>query len=429
MSDLWVMAAVSDAEQFPYRWRHCESGEQGMCALPELAARWPEATVTLLVSGIDCPSRRMAFKPEEKSHLARLLPYQLETELAQDIGGLHIALGAAASAGKSDDVENSPDVILSYIDRRTLSVQITALESAGFDVRHCYAEPLLLPATEACWIFRLVGEQVDISWGHGCAASVDAAMLPTFLAALQHGAAAAPQSLRLQGLTDADLERLGALVTASAWMQGTRPEMRSERLQCAWDGIEGAGSPAARVSASIPDLRQGAFVRPLRWRKYWRPARVPLLAAVLAAVAFAVVSVIETQLNNQRFRNLQQEIESVYREAVPAGVLVDAEQQLRAQLGQLGSGSRGASVLAMLNKITPQLSQNTQISINRLSFNGANTAGSQSELQLSIEAASNTDILQFSEQLNGSGLQARAQNMTQAGSRQQASMIITEVAP
>ena len=442
MTDLWVRESASDAGPSLYRWRLCESGEQGVCTLSELAARWPEASLALLISGIDCPSRRVTFKPEEKIHLARLIPYEIEADLAQDVTSLHVALGVPVQGRKgqrkeADDGEKKPEVIVSYMDKRDLSDQIMALESAGFDVRHCYAEPLLLRATTTAWILRLVGEQVDISWGAGSAASVDVSMLGVFLDSLwqapQAAGATAPQLLRLQALTSGELEVLGLQVSVSASMQVWQPEVQKERLASAWDGIEGCGMGATgavdKVITAIPDLRQGAFTRPVRWRKYWRPMRLPLVAAGLAALTFAAVSLIETQLNNQRFHALQQEIESVYREVVPAGVLVDAEQQLRAQLGQLRGDFRGGSVLAMLDMITPQLSNNAQISISRLSYNGANTGAAQSELQLNIEAASNTDILQFSELLNSAGLQARAQNMTQAGNRQQASMIITEAVP
>ena len=141
------------------------------------------------------------------------------------------------------------------------------------------------------------------------------------------------------------------------------------------------------------------------------------------------MAVLEIQFNNQRFRSLQQDIESAYREVVPAGVLVDAEQQLSSQLRQLRGDASGGSVLGLLDQLTPQLVRSSQISINRLSYNGSSSATGLGELQLSLEAASNTDILQFSEQLNNAGLQARAQNMTQSGSRQQASLMITETVP
>lgn len=430
MTELWVRQINSDLELPHYRWYASESGEHGNCPLPELARRWPEASLTLLVSGVDCPSRCLAFNPEEKRHLARLMPYELETDLAQDINGLHVALGLPAQ-------REAPEVIVSYMDKRALAARIEVLEGAGFDVRHCYAEPLLLPASAESWLLRWSGEHVDISWGAGRAASIDLSMLGVFLDSLLQTSSAAqalaPHSLRLQALTAEGLETLHAHVSASDLIQATQPRIMTVQLENIWQGVvdagQNAGGKSGKLAASMPDLRQGAFSRPVRWQKFWRPARLPVMAAALAALTFAAVTVIETQLNNQRFRSLQQDIESTYREVVPGGMLVDAEQQLRAQLGQLRGGASDGSVLAMLNKITPHISQNTQLSINRLSYSGSSTATAMGELQLSVEAASNTDILQFAEQLGNSGLQARAQNITQAGNRQQASMIITEITP
>lgn len=445
MTDLWLRQISGDTEQPCYRWFDCESGEQGNSTLSAMAARWPEASLTLLIAGTDCPSRRLAFRPEEKRHLARLIPYELEADLAQEIAGLHVALGipmqdkkVPAHSPRADATaadEAASELVVSYIDRRELSARIMALETVGFDVRHCYAEPLLLPASDAMWVLKLDGDQVDICWGTGAAASIDVSMLAVFLDSVLQAPVAAgarpPQSLQLQALTSAGLEIMKGEVLASVLVQTWQPEVVTTLLNGVWDGIchPGVGSNVDKVSPAIPDLRQGEFARPVRWQKIWRPVRLPLIAAGVAAFTFAAVTLLETQLNNQRFQSLQQDIESAYREVVPAGVLVDAEQQLRAQLGQLRGDTSGGSVLALLDRITPQLAQNAQVSINRLSYNGSNAATTRSELQLSIEAASNTDILQFSEQLNNNGLQARAQNMTQSGNRQQASLIITESMP
>lgn len=444
MTDLWVRQVASDADQARYRWYECKSGEQGDSSLTELATRWREASVTLLISGVDCPTRRLTFKPEEKRHLARLVPYELEAELAQDIAGLHVALGTPVSGSAVPDLpeqqgpaRTEPEVLVSYMDRRILRAAINALENASFDVRHCYAEPLLLSASATSWTLRLVDGQVDISWGQGNAASMELSMLPVFLDSLQQSAAAmratVPQTLRLQAQTDDELETLQARLSATAPVQSWQPELITSRLNHIWQGLHNvetiANAAASKVAVTIPDLRQGVFARPVRWQKYWRPLRLPLVAAGVAALTFAAVTLLETQINNQRFRAVQQSIESVYREVVPGGVLVDAEQQLRAQLSQLRGDFNGGSVLALLNRITPQLSQHDQISITRLNYSGANSATAQGELQLSVEAASNTDILQFSEQLNNLGLLARAQNLTQSGNRQQASMIITETSP
>lgn len=445
MTELWVRQISDDAEQPCYRWFDCESGEQGSSMLPAMAERWPEARLTLLIPGADCPSRRLAFRLEEKRHLARLIPFELEADLAQDIGGLHVALGMPLQGKNGQDqtqaasttttTESASEVVVSYMDKRELGTRIMALETAGFDVRHCYAEPLLLPATASSWILRLTDSQVDIGWGAGAAASIDLSMLTVFLDSLLHAPVAAgatpPQSLQLQALNNDELELMKAEVSASVLVQTWQPEVVTMRLPDVWVGIcqPDAGRSADKVSPAIPDLRQGEFARPVRWQKIWRPVRLPLIATGVAALTFAAVTLLETQLNNQRFRALQQDMESAYRNVVPAGVLVDAEQQLRAQLGQLRGDSAGGSVLALLDLITPQLSENAQVSITRLSYNGSSSVAGLGELQLSIEAASNTDILQFSEQLNNSGLQARAQNMTQSGNRQQASLIITEPMP
>lgn len=441
MTDLWVRQVSGDNEPPQYRWYHCESGEYGSSTPMAMAARWPEATLTLLIAGTDCPSRRLQFKPEEKRHLARLIPYELEADLAQEVAGLHVALGSPlrgqTSPGLPDggntrvSADAESEVVVSYIGKHELAERIAALETAGLDVRHCYAEPLLLPATASAWVLRLTDDQVDVSWGKGAAASIELSMLGALLDALMQApaaaAATAPELLILQALTQQELDELTAQVSSSGLMQTWQPGIEASRLSgsAIWDDL----CRVDNVSPAIPDLRQGAFARPVRWQKIWQPLRLPLIAAGLAAMTFASVTLLETQLNNQRFRSLQHDMEAAYREVVPAGVLVDAEQQLRTQLAQLRGGSADGSVLVLLDRLAPALAQNAQISINRLSYNGGGSVNGLGELQLSVEAASNTDILQFSEQLSNGGLQARAQNMTQSGTRQQASLMITETMP
>lgn len=398
-----------------YRWRSLSRNDSWLSASQEgslqtLASQYPEAELILLCSGYDAGIRRYSFRRNERKHLARLLANELEPDLASDLSLVHTALGKVDLAAEQ--------VSLAYIDKRWLMHEIEAIETVGFEVAHCVPEPLLVPGDQHNWHIVCDGEQLLFCWGKGLAVSIDLDMLAHFLDQLatqvRSQVLVKPAHIHLFATDQLKIERLSQEIEKSQFRQ-IDVSIQTQHVDDAW----GVLLPSV---AGLPDLRSGEFSRPVRWRKYWKPIRLPVMTSVAASLMFIVSALVEVQINNHRHQQLQVQIERVYRDVVPAGVLVDAEQQLRTQLAQFGRNGNTSRLMPALAAVSPALQQGGDLRLHRLNYSAA-----QGELQLGVSANSNADILALSERINQAGLVARAQNMSRVSDRQQASLLIQEV--
>lgn len=410
------MTGALATAQSDYRWRPVSSsrdawlGPSQQGTLPELAEQYPQASLILLCSGFDTVVREYGFSRKERKYLLPLLSNALEPDLASDLSSVHIVLGV-------------PDITteracLVYADKRWLSAEISVLEAAGFEVIHCLPEPLLLASDDHSWSCLCDGDQLHWRWGKAQAGTVDVAMLGDTLEALsaqvRANALPEPEALYLVATDAESLERIAGEVVASPLLHERDNLVKTRRCQEIWDALE----PDVR---GLPDLRSGAFSAPLRWRKFWQPIRLPVSVATAAVLLFVLATLIEVQVNNHHFRQLQNEIERVYREVVPAGVLVDAEQQLRNQLILAGRTGDSASLLSMLDRVAPTLAQGDDVRLHRLNYSAA-----QGELVLGVSATNNAELLALVDRISQMGLDSRPQNLSPMGARQHASVLIQE---
>ncbi|MAY56851.1 MAG: hypothetical protein CMQ46_14845 [Gammaproteobacteria bacterium] len=396
-----------------YRWRRYDRRAGWLAAsqkgsLQTLCKQHPGAQVWLMLDGPQLVMRRLPYRPEERKHLSRLIPFELESDIAGDIQSLHIAI----------DAVEPETVTLAYVDREWFAEQIEALESAGLEVSRCFVTGQLIDGDKDDWKI-LVTDGADDGWLptqlSGLGLSVDVSMLPLVAERVQREAVAgAIPALHVFASSQSEADDIVSMLPESIRGEArTRVSIVNEP----WDALTFERPGAI-------ELRQGLFAAPVRWQKLWRPARIPVIAAAAALLIFLLSSFIELQINNADYRRIQQQVEQVYRTAVPQGVLVDAEQQLRSQLAQLRGSGASASVLPLLDQIAPVLLQHGDVRVHRVNFLAA-----RQELQLALTAQSNSQLLAFSEALGNAGLSAQARNISQAGSRQQANLLVSGVAP
>ena len=386
-----------------YRWR--AFSRQGKWlglsvegSLEQLTDAARGASATLLLDGGDVLSRRVHFSAAEKKHLGALVPFELESVVAADISSLHVVL---------DDPEEL-SVTAVFIEKAILRQQIEPLENAGIWVEYCHAIPHLLNADERHWQVNIRDSgRVDLAWGRQ-GTSLQADMLSIVIPALLTEVQAASPARVTVFMSD---EAGAAPVLATLRELLTDSQLDIVPHQDPLDAWQPDDSRAV-------NLRQGAYAAPVRWQRLWKPLRVPVLATAAALVLFVLTAVIEIQLNSSRFDRLQQQIEAAYRRAVSQGMLVDAEQLLMTQIRQLRGDSSGAGLMPVLDAVAPVLLQHPQINTHRLNF-------SASQGELAVTAASNADILTLTDALNDAGLSAQARNISTAGDRQQASLLIS----
>lgn len=393
-----------------WRWRRCSREGRWLMPAEEgdteaLRSSLPEENleVCLLLSGTEVVTQQVPYSKSERRHLARLIPYELEDAVTVELEDLHFAIGKPGE----DEVPTA------YVDREWLSAQVTELEEQGFEVSHCLPEPLLLPRPDIGWTLRL-DDQLQVHYGAGLGFAVEPEMASAALASVAE-IQPTPDCLLLIADDQEQLDRLQNALPESFRSAQEAIEIES-RLGDRWDSM-------ALDRYDSLDLRQGDFARQLPINKWWREWRNVAVVASAALFVYVAVSIAQIQVSNGQTAELRQQMNSVFRQVVPQGAIADPEQQLKSKIAGLQNGSSGASVVEMLAKVGPLIADNKSVNVRRLTYNDR-----QDEMQVTLEAKSNSEILNLASAINQKGLRAVPQNMSQAGDRQQANMTITGAA-
>lgn len=409
-----ALSDVTDADPAArYRWRSrddrgawCSPMREG--SAQELVAEHGPHAVSLVLNGTEVVSSMLAVQAAERRHLVSLAPFELEDYLVVPPESVHVASGTW----------HDGQVVVAHTDQAALARHLAALEALGLDVRHCLPLPLLLPRSESGWSLALSEGLVHVHHGAGQGFSLElelAAVALTRLAA-ETTTENVPTALALYAATEDALDALEALVSRTLLAErndAAKPALSRYR-QPLW------GVLLAPADCAL-DLRQGAFALRLPWRRWWHQARATTLLALAALLLHVGVQVTQVQVQNQRYRTLEADIAAVYRSAVPEGMLVDAEQQLRSQLARYEGGSGNNRLLPLLAAIAPLLSAQDGLAISRLQYQA-----DRQELQLALSARRNGDILALAEALRAQGLQAQPQTISRQGTLQLANLLIRE---
>lgn len=437
-SRIWVQLEHEPGDSAAVRWYLPDSADKELqSATLEDFRTWVitrQKTVSdplkavLLVAGDKVVSRSVTFAENEKKHLQKLLPFMLESQLAVDLPQVHVAYQLPQDSRVQAD---KPSVLVAYTDRKQLQWRIEELESLGLEVEDVFSIAAILPATETNWSLLPDGDICHLHAGSVLCASMEPEMISTLLdSAIAERSTNAQVPTLTVFVTQAEesvsaakeyaqgAESLLQALSAHAGLSAAGIRLRPQQQANAWSHLHTG-------QAGAVNLRQGEFSAPLRLAKYWKQWRVPAMAAVFAVTAVLLTAVVETQINQYRFRALDARIEQRYREVMPEGVLVDAVQQLSAQVAQRRNAGASQSLISMLDAMLEPFGSVEGISLHRLSYNSnTQTAGTAAEIQMNISAPSATEILQFSENLTAAGWNAQAQNISRVGSSQQANLVV-----
>lgn len=392
---------------------------------------------TLLLSGDQVVSRSLSIAVAEQRHLPRLLPFLLEPELAVDLSRVHIAHRRPKMNRSPADMDGDEEmrshhqgqVDVAYTDRQQLERKVAVIEQLGLELDSIYALPALLDQRGCAWTLLLDGDICHLRLqGLLCLSVALDALEPVLELALREAfsndepqsdesqsdesqsptlSVLVPSDERSQPRVTALLQRL----TAHGALQQAGIRVDVQYIPHVWAALNSA-------SPVTVNLRQGELRAPLRVRRYWTLWRIPALAAMLAISATLLMAALETSINHQRYQALETQLTQRYREVMPDGVLVDAEQQLAAQLARYRQGTAGPSLTRMLHEMLAPFADNNDISLHRLSYQ------LDAGMQINISAADTADILKLSADLTAAGWPTQAKNIRRSGTGQQASLLI-----
>ncbi|MGB0956544.1 MAG: type II secretion system protein GspL [Panacagrimonas sp.] len=280
----------------------------------------------------------------QRSKVLQAVPFALEEQLAEDVDGLHFAVGDAPADGRYPVV-----VIASH----WMDAWLAQLQQAGVRAEAFIPEVLALPWREDddAWHAVHDGDQIIVrhqAWNGFCCDPADLASY------LQLGAEQQPPKLRLF-LCD-----------------GIQPD------------VSGAASPVdllpmrANLPAGLgrvmrPDqsinLLQGAYSQSQNLQKLWRPWR---FAAALALI-LALVSGIGLLVDSIRLRNAVEAQDQAnlarFQQLFPSQTrVVDLRAQLDQQLRAANGGGDTHQLFALLGSLSRGLKENQGLALKGLQY-------------------------------------------------------------
>ncbi len=390
------------ASDWQFSWRRYRADDQHWYGAPmvgdldTLAQTLDEepASVWLLLPSDLFVTRRLNFTKAERKHLRKLLPYQLEDQLVDDIHRIFVGLG---------QIEDG-QVSIAYGDKLAITNLFNGLMAAHIDVEECLPLGLAMGWQPEQWSVALIDdehEQAVVRWANDQAFGVDLALLAPALEALvaEQGW---PQQINIIAETETGLDCLRALIP-----EGFSGEFQSQQRNV-WQALDTEAQPSI-------NLRQGTFARRLPIQKWWREWRTIAYTAAASLVVYLGTSLAAYVNYHGQFNEARTQIEQAYRAAVPNGALVDAERQLNQQLSKYETVATesNVSVLTMLQDIGPVLGDKPDIQLRNLSF-------VMGDMRLNLEAKTFQQLEQVRSDLTSKSLQAELLNVSRTGEGQQA---------
>ncbi len=338
--------------------------------------------------GADVRLLRLSLTGAEKKYIGKSLPFMLEERVVADIDQLHFASTALDKPGLA--------VALCSIEQmRAWQAQLADFPG----IRLWLPEPLLLPWRDGEWCIVLEGDEAIVRFDECGGFTVEKALLPTMLAGLlveQPG----PEVVIFYGREQAtDIALLPQDLQAKAqWRRGS---LYSALL------LGETPQPAL-------NLLQGAFATRLPVARWWREWRA--VAAVFAlAFGLQLIATYTDYLKLSRENlALRSAVQSSYRKAYPKGTIVDAEIQLRRQLGSLRGSGEASGFVHLIEQVGVVIAGSAGTAIDAINYNFSDRGG---EMRMNIVAADFEAVEQVRADINKAGLEAVMESSSAQGDK------------
>jgi general secretion pathway protein L len=342
--------------------------------------------VCFAVPGADARLMTLPVAPEEKKHLSKSLPFTLEEQVATDVDLLHFTYCplddgnyavAITSQEKMDDW------------------QLLLADFPG--IQQWLPEPLLLPWQSDEWCLVLEGDSAVVRVGRCEGFTVERELVATLLQSVMVEAGA-PDTVIVYGV-DQESDT------------GLLPLELQERVQ--WRNGNLCAALLLSESGEVNlNLLQGRYAPRLPYGLWWRQWRA---VAVVVAAAF----ILQLAATYAEYRSLSEQnlalrgaVEASYRSAIPRGVVVDAEKQLRRQLDALGGTGQGSGFVGLMEQVGVAIAGLPGTTISTINYNDKGD-----EMRLNIVAADFEGVEKLRSRINEAGLEAVMESSSTQGNR------------
>ena len=362
--------------------------------------------ISMIISGAQAVSLVVPVTANEKRHMAKLLPYELEDRLIDSVEDLHFTFNVIG--------EESASVLYTHVDG--LSQNLEQFTAQNCEVYDCLPDYLSLKLEEGGATIVLEGGNLIAKLGEGTGFSLEWPMANGVLTA-ELASQDYTGTINLVAETEAQLQALQESLPESLLeMDGPPIEKHIGNF---WQWVE-------LEKRSPLNLRSGPFARQLpikRWMELWKKPAIVLGVAFLIG---AVVNFGEYLQAKSEANAIRAEIEAIYLSVVPNGRLGDEEGQLRSRLRRAGGSitSEPTNFITLVNGLASALAEQQNVNLANFRY-----SGDQKTLQVSLAIPSLEALTNFRELLGKKGLDTSSPNSTESSGSYTARMKITEKQP
>ena len=346
------------------------------CEWEDIRKHQRGSKVVLLIPDSEVSLAETKIPSKNKKQMLQAIPYALEDTLAEDIDDLHFS-----AYRENDDAKSK----VAVINKERLSFWIDLLKEKDITLHYILPSLFGLSVAEAGWSIDIGEEEAQVRQGplDGFASSLDVLdyLLP---AAIEEHE---PEALYVSG----DSLRLTRL------LQNHDIDVRA-----------GTSSYLINTASLVPALelnllnnfsRGESALKNVNWSA-WKP--VGAIASLLLAT-WVGMFIWQNKQTAEQLDNLESQISSIYRTAIPNGKQTDADAQLSSMtstLSQLQGNLNAASVspLPTIAQLAPLLKQFNKMSIKELGFK-------RNKLQVKVETPNLTMLDQFKQAAAASKLE------------------------
>lgn len=265
-------------------------------SLDEVAAQAHGASVIVLVPGIDVLLLTTQVPTANRQRILKAVPYQLEDQLASDVGDLHFAVGDRAGSGH---------VPCAVVARVRMTEWVHRLREFNIQPDVLVADYLALPIEPASWTLYKDADGVMVRVGlqSGFFVELDN-LVPMLEIALSEQGEQRPARLRI---LDADPDT-------------PMPELSALNIEFSHEPFDAQAflTLARNVERNTAlNLLQGDFSRREQLGKMWRPWRPAAVLMAAFIVLHLALSTVDLIRDKRRLEQLRAEVKQVYLAAFP----------------------------------------------------------------------------------------------------------------
>lgn len=393
-------------EEQPYQWYlgseqslsfECFSGQ--LSDLQSFADNYKHIKQwVLLLPAVDCVVKYFSFTDQEKKHISKAIPYLLEETVLSDVDDLHLI----------NDKPQKNRVGVAAIDKAILGQELDRLESIGIHLSGALPEQVLFASQviqkhlvsdegENLWQLIALDDYYLLSIGDNIYALEPSQLSLALELLLMQGGENSPSTIQLFA-SDETAENLLQNLPESL-----HPLIQRQPFDYA-EIVQGVVVQAATLQKY--NFLKGQFARTVNWLamlKPWRSVLIALFAVYCVQVGFMWAEKVRLQ---SRFDEQQAQKDSLFRQVIPRGNIVDHQKQLQRELDRLkGGGNTNALFIEWLERMGSVMAD-----AGVQSFNSIQYESKSSLMRLDFLVADYDTLQKIIAQLKKKGFEVEIQN-------------------